>query len=193
MNSRLIFVVGPSGAGKDSLLRWLMGHARPQGGLHLARRCITRAPADAGDEQHEALTPEQFEHCAQSGAFALDWRAHGLGYGIRHGELAVLASGGWLMVNGSRAAVTQARERFPGLTLLHLTASPQALVQRLQHRARESAVQVQQRLQRALEPSLQNLSDALEVRNDASLQAAGLQALQGLGRLPGWVSPLGAE
>ena len=49
-------------------------------GFTLARRVITRS-ADAGGEDFEAATEDEFETLRAAGAFCLDWRAHGLRYG----------------------------------------------------------------------------------------------------------------
>ena len=75
---RLIAVVGPSGVGKDSVLRGLQ---RALPGTHLVRRVITRAP-DLGGEDYDAVSVEVFKERARRGDFALHWGAHGLFYGI---------------------------------------------------------------------------------------------------------------
>ena len=54
---RLILVVGPSGAGKDTLIDAAVAR---RAGLARARRVVTR-PEEAGGEDFEAVTPERFE------------------------------------------------------------------------------------------------------------------------------------
>jgi len=54
---RLIGVVGPSGAGKDSVMEAL-ARARPD--FHLVRRVISRAEG-AGGEVYERVSPGEFE------------------------------------------------------------------------------------------------------------------------------------
>ena len=130
MSRRLVYVVGPSGAGKDSVLAWLRQHLPHSPAIHWARRTITR-PARAGDEVHEAVDPPQFLALRERGAFALAWQANGLHYGVRASELAPIEHGGWVLVNGSRAHLDPTRSRFPGLTVVHITASPDTLRQRL--------------------------------------------------------------
>ena len=78
---RLIYVVGPSGAGKDSLLEWMRARLPADSGVRLARRTITR-PAGAGGEDHIAATDAQFDEALARGEFALHWRANGHRYGI---------------------------------------------------------------------------------------------------------------
>ncbi|MEM0945277.1 MAG: hypothetical protein AAGI70_15175, partial [Pseudomonadota bacterium] len=68
---RLIAVVGPSGAGKDTLLEGARA-ARPD--LVLARRAITR-PGSAGGECHDGLSPSEFERRRAAGGFSIHWQA----------------------------------------------------------------------------------------------------------------------
>ncbi|MCC2112585.1 MAG: phosphonate metabolism protein/1,5-bisphosphokinase (PRPP-forming) PhnN, partial [Hyphomicrobiales bacterium] len=53
---RLVLVVGPSGAGKDTLMA-AIGRARPD--LHIVRRVVTR-PSEAGGEPFEGVTEAEF-------------------------------------------------------------------------------------------------------------------------------------
>jgi phosphonate metabolism protein PhnN/1,5-bisphosphokinase (PRPP-forming) len=73
----LILVVGPSGAGKDTLLTAAREALRQDARFHFAQRVITR-PTDAGGEEHQAITEQEFA----ARDFALQWQAHGLRYGI---------------------------------------------------------------------------------------------------------------
>ena len=70
---RLIAIVGPSGAGKDTLLRLALA-ADPR--LHWARRTITRPPASS--EPFESVSEDDFLRRQAAGEFALHWAAHGL-------------------------------------------------------------------------------------------------------------------
>ena len=182
MSRRLVYVVGPSGAGKDSVLALLRHHLPPSQTVHWARRTITR-PARAGDEVHEAVDPPQFLALRERGAFALAWQANGLHYGVRNSELAPIEHGGWVLVNGSRAHLDPTRSRFPGLTVVHITASPDTLRQRLLGRGRESVAEVEARIQRT---QTVQLPHALQVLNDGALDDAGHQLLNHLQTLPGW-------
>jgi ribose 1,5-bisphosphokinase len=180
MSRHLIYVMGPSGVGKDSVLAWLQAHAPQRPAVHFARRCVTR-PASAGGEAHEALDTEAFETELRAGAFALHWQANGLRYGVRHEELAPLARREWVLVNGSRGYLPQARSAFPQMRELHITAQAHTLRQRLLARGRETPAEVEARLQRAraFEPP----PGAHCVANDGSLPAAGEAVLRLLERL----------
>ncbi|CAN7661724.1 phosphonate metabolism protein/1,5-bisphosphokinase (PRPP-forming) PhnN [Acidovorax sp. LjRoot118] len=183
--AKLLYFMGPSGAGKDSLLDWLRQHLPAGLPVQWARRTISR-PASPGGEAHESTTPDDHAALRAADAFALHWEANGLAYGVRHAELAPLAQGRWLLVNGSRAYLPEALQRYPALVAVHITASPDVLRQRILLRGRESSDEVEQRVQRALRFLAPPGTAGIEVRNDTSLDAAGRQLLQALERLPGW-------
>lgn len=169
----LVAVVGPSGAGKDTLISGAVA-ARP--GLRLVRRVITR-PTEAGGEDFEGVSPEDFAARKAAGDFALDWQAHGLSYGIPQAQL---AAPGVVIFNGSRLALPQAQARFPGLRVILVTAPDAVLAQRLAARGREPEADIRARLARAAFALPEGIQ-ATEVRNDGSLSegiARFLAALQ---------------
>jgi len=141
---RVFAVVGPSGAGKDSLIA---GAVAVQPDLVWVRRVITR-PADAGGEPFEGVTEAEFTRRKAGGAFVLDWQAHGLRYGIPVSVLHDIAGGKDVIFNGSRADLGAAIRRFPGLTVVLVTASPDVLARRLEARGREAEGDIAKRLQR---------------------------------------------
>ena len=185
MTPRLIYTLGPSGAGKDSLLAWLKDRLPPHAPVHFARRVIDRVAQDSG-EQHESVSAERFEQLRTDDAFALHWKANGHQYGIRHSELSVPGSPHWVLLNGSRAYLPQALDRYAGMTVLHITASAEVLHARLIARQRENAAAVEARVQRSIDWKAPEGCQLLQVRNDRSLDAAGDQLLQALGTLPDW-------
>ncbi|HTJ95355.1 MAG TPA: phosphonate metabolism protein/1,5-bisphosphokinase (PRPP-forming) PhnN [Pararobbsia sp.] len=146
MTGRLIYVMGPSGAGKDTLLAF--ARARLAGSSVLfAHRYITRT-ADAGGENHVCLSDEEFDTRAALGLFALAWQSHQLRYGIGIEIDAWLERGCTVVVNGSRGHLTEAVERYAQLEAVLIDASPTVLAARLTARGRESLDQVQARLAR---------------------------------------------
>lgn len=144
----LVLVVGPSGAGKDMLLRGARRALAGQWGYDFPAREITR-PADAGGEAHLAITEADFAARQARGAYCLAWRAHGLGYGLPRAIEDGLAAGRTIVVNGSRAAVPEARARFTPLRIVHVTAPAHVIAQRLRGRGRESEEEIGARLRRA--------------------------------------------
>ena len=108
MTGRLFLIVGPSGAGKDTVIARLAAQAAPGDGVMIARRAITRPPHPGDAERHVPVTPDAFARLRAAGAFALDWESHGLRYGVGAEVRAWLAAGMTVVANGSRAALPQA-------------------------------------------------------------------------------------
>lgn len=183
MNTRLIYVIGPSGAGKDSVLGWLRENLPKEMPVHWARRTITR-PAAAGGEAHEATDVQGFEKLRSQNALALAWHANGLHYGIRRTELARLQQGHWVLVNGSRGHLPCVLQSHPGLQVVHITADAATLLQRLTQRQRETAEQIQQRVARANAFVLPQ--GAIEILNNSTLDHAGQALLLALQKLESW-------
>ena len=148
MTGTFFAVVGPSGAGKDTLI----AHARAarEGDPRFAfpQRYITR-PADAGGEDHVAVTAERFADMKAAGAFVLHWEAHGLSYGITAHVSDQIASGVSVVANLSRAAVGPLAALFPRVHVLHVTALLEIIAERLAARARETRQDIERRLARA--------------------------------------------
>jgi len=163
---RLIYLAGPSGSGKDSLLAWLRGRKLP--GVVFARRIITR-PAISGGEQHAAVAPTQFDHMLERGEFAMHWRSNGCSYGIGCEILESLQHGGTVVVNGSREYLAQARTLFPALEFVHVTAPTEFLRSRLAARGREAPNEIEQRLAR----HPRAIAPCLQIVNDGPLERAG--------------------
>ena len=139
---RIFAIVGPSGAGKDTLIRGALA-ARPD--LRLVRRVITR-PAEAGGEDFEGVSVEEFLIRRDRGEFALHWDAHGLSYGIPRAEV---EGPGLILFNGSRAALPAATSVFPDLRVILVTAPDSVLAARLARRGRETAADIEARVKRA--------------------------------------------
>lgn len=189
MNARLVYVMGPSGAGKDSLLGWLRQHLPPSTPLHWAQRTISRPPHPSnapGSEQYESVCPVTFAALRKDQAFAMHWDANGLGYGVRHAQVAPLALGRWVLVNGSRAHLPQALATFEHLLPVHITASPAVLRERLLARGRETPDEVEARVRRAQAFEQPAGVAHIEVHNDSTLDAAGQQLLAALQQARGW-------
>ena len=111
MRGTLFLVVGPSGAGKDTLIDGARVALNTEPEFKFARRAITR-PADAGGEDHDALSEEQFDKRHQTGGFMLDWEAHGLKYGIPNTYADDLSAGKNVIATVSRAVISEAIARY---------------------------------------------------------------------------------
>lgn len=169
MTQALIYVIGPSGAGKDSVLQRLRQTWCDMPPAAWARRTVTRA-MQAGGEAHESVSELDFERLKDARAFALRWQANGLHYGVRHAELAPLASGYCVFVNGSRHHLPVLLRDWPQASVVHISAPTEVLHQRLLARQREDGAAIAQRLER--EVALQLPAHTIQIVNDGPLDLA---------------------
>lgn len=163
---RLILVVGPSGAGKDTLIDLARARLADGADIHFARRLVTRE-AGAG-EAHGTLSDAEFAE--RRDRFALCWDAHGLSYALGEDVADWLRAGHTVVANGSRAALPVARARFDRVAVVHVTAPPDVRARRLAARGRETEADILERLARA--PALDTAPD-LEIVNVGSPEEGG--------------------
>jgi len=163
MMGRVVAVVGPSGAGKDTLLA---GATRAEPALHWARRSITR-PESGGGEPFEGVSVQDFTRRRADGEFLLHWDAHGLSYGIPTREFSGLADGRDVLFNGSRAALAAAQTIFPDILVVRITVPSRVLAARLAARGRETPEEIETRLARAAYDLPAGLT-VIDVANDAT-------------------------
>ncbi|WP_234900139.1 phosphonate metabolism protein/1,5-bisphosphokinase (PRPP-forming) PhnN [Rhizobium skierniewicense] len=167
----MIVVVGPSGAGKDTLMQFAATQFGQSDRLYFARRVITR-DSDAGGENHDAVSQEEFDRRQGAGAFCISWRAHGLSYGIPASVLDRLEEGQIVVANGSRSALSLFKATFPSLKVINVIASPEVLAERLQSRGRESRDDILRRLQRGSIEVCGNF-DVTTIDNSGALEHSG--------------------
>lgn len=139
-------------------------------GVVLVKRVITR-PSEAGGEDFEGVSETEFLARLAQGEFALHWQAHGLYYGIPAKVREAVEQDKTVLFNGSRAMLTEAAQAFPGLRVLHITATDDTLAARLKARGRESDADIARRLERARLP----LPDGLNITridNSGALERA---------------------
>ena len=174
----LIAVVGPSGAGKDTLMAGARAALAQDARFRFVRRAITR-PAEAGGEDHDALMEADFIARRDASGFALHWHAHGLHYGIPRDIEADIAARRVVIANLSRAVLLEANARYP-LRVLNITAPMELLATRLAARGRETAVDIAARLAR--EVALPDGLDVERVMNDADVAEGVARVLAALKR-----------
>jgi ribose 1,5-bisphosphokinase len=166
-----IAVVGARGVGKDALLSY--ARDRADEAVHFPRRVITR-PAGAG-EDFDPVDEARFTDAAAGGAFAIWWRAHGLGYGIPASVDAHVRDGRAVVVNVSRAVLDQLAERYQRLVVVRISVSDEVRAARLRARRREESADIVRRLAR-VDPAPEFPVDA-EIRNDGTIAEGGERLL----------------
>jgi len=144
---RLVLVVGPSGAGKDTLITRARAACCNDATVGFPRRIVTR-PASAF-EDNEFVPGPAFEQAAAMGAFALWWSAHGHSYGIPIAVDRDIEAGRTVICNVSRTVVGAARERYAHVVAVLVTAPREMLAARLAVRDRATDGSLEQRVGRA--------------------------------------------
>ena len=167
--SKLIYIVGASGVGKDSLMHYARQRLNGSEPILFAHRYITR-PVTESSENHVALTPEEFQVRKAGGLFALDWESHGLYYGIGREINDWMINGFHVVVNGSRQYLPIAKERYPHLVTIVIEADPEIIFHRLQNRGREDAADIANRIRR--QPPLDK-AGLISIANNGLLGEAG--------------------
>lgn len=162
------FVVGPSGAGKDSLIEGARAHLGETGRYVFARRTITR-PTGAPGEDHNGVTEDQFRSSVSAGEFLITWEAHGLSYGLSTDLLTALSNGRNVIANGSRKMIRELAGLVPRLVVVEVTASVDVLAARILARGRETALQARARVMRQVEPLPVDI-ETLRVSNDGTFE-----------------------
>lgn len=147
MPGGFVLVVGPSGAGKDTLIRLVREGLAPDPRFLFPRRLVTR-PTSAW-EDHDTIDRASFASAEAAGRFCLSWPAHGLSYAIpaEAGEAARL--GRIVVCNVSRTVLDEARRRLPGVAVVEVTAPIEILVERLVARGRDDPRDVRRRILRS--------------------------------------------
>ncbi|MDO8877591.1 MAG: phosphonate metabolism protein/1,5-bisphosphokinase (PRPP-forming) PhnN [Pseudolabrys sp.] len=133
---RLVLVVGPSGAGKDTIIAGAKAACAGKPSIVFPRRIVTRATSAA--EDHDTLNEAAFEQAVIDGGFAFWWQAHGLKYGIPRGIDDDIRAGRTVICNVSRSVVTDVRARYENVDVVLVTAPTEVLAARLAGRARDS-------------------------------------------------------
>jgi phosphonate metabolism protein PhnN/1,5-bisphosphokinase (PRPP-forming) len=182
----LILVVGPSGAGKDSIIAGAAERCRGEPRIIFARRVITR-PAAAGGESHIAVSPSEFAERRDAGQLMLHWQAHGFDYGLPQQLAAALEQGSSVVANVSRTILNEARRTFSPVTVVAVAASPATLAARLAVRGREAASDIAHRLERA--GALSAGESDFTIDNDGPLDVAVDRFIEVLRDVVGGPSP----
>ena len=146
---RLILLVGPSGAGKDTLLGFAKAACAEDAKIVFPRRVVTREASSS--EDNIALTPDEFREALARGDFAMHWEAHGHSYGLPRAIDDDIRAGRSVVVNVSRTVIEAARRAYANVVVIAITAPPEVLAERIQMRARSTDGNSEQRLGRTVD------------------------------------------
>lgn len=146
---RLILVVGPSGAGKDTLLNLAKASCADDLNIVFARRVVTREAS--AFESNEQISVEDFRQARSKGVYAMHWEAHGHCYGLPRAIDDDIRAGRTVVANVSRTVIGTMRESYEQVVVVSITAPPQVLAERLAVRSRSSDGQLEHRLGREVD------------------------------------------
>ncbi|MEM8974337.1 MAG: phosphonate metabolism protein/1,5-bisphosphokinase (PRPP-forming) PhnN [Pseudomonadota bacterium] len=132
-----VFVVGPSGAGKDTVIEYARKVLKDDDLIRFARRVVTRPQNEF--EDHDTLSVEQFEAHNRRGEFILWWQAHQLHYGISRDWQDQVTQGRTVVCNVSRAILPNVERRLRSeIKIVLVTAPPEVLAARIAARGRDT-------------------------------------------------------
>jgi ribose 1,5-bisphosphokinase len=146
---RLILVVGPSGAGKDTLLGLAKAACADDSSIVFARRIVTREASVF--EDNEQISLEAFRQALAQDAYAMHWEAHGHCYALPRAIDDDIRAGRTVIANVSRTVIGTTRRAYADVAVVSITAPPQVLAERLAMRARSSDGKIERRLGRTVD------------------------------------------
>ncbi|CAN7529967.1 phosphonate metabolism protein/1,5-bisphosphokinase (PRPP-forming) PhnN [Bradyrhizobium sp. LjRoot220] len=146
---RLILVVGPSGAGKDTLLGLAKVACADHGSIVFPRRVITRQAS--ASEDNEEVSLGTFEAALARDEYALHWEAHGHRYALSRALDDEIRAGHTVVANVSRTIIAAMRRAYADVTVISITAPPNVLAERLAMRSRSSDGKLELRLSRTVD------------------------------------------
>lgn len=177
-SGRLFYVIGASGAGKDSLLNYARQQLKNIPTIAFAHRYITR-PASTDGENHVALSEEEFMIRVRNGMIVLHWQSHGNNYGVGSEINSWLANGIDVVVNGSREYLPTAAKLFPEIQPILINVSEKVLLRRLLGRYREGREEIAARINRSKIVSIsEEWSNLHIINNDSKLENAGEEFIE---------------
>jgi ribose 1,5-bisphosphokinase len=146
---RLILVIGPSGAGKDTLLGLAKAACAEDTNIVFPRRIVTREASEF--EDNEQISPDAFRQALATDAYAMHWEAHGHCYALPRAIDDDIRAGRTVIANVSRTVISAMRLAYADVVVISITAPPDVLAQRVAARARASDGNIGQRLGRSVD------------------------------------------
>jgi ribose 1,5-bisphosphokinase len=148
-SGRLVLVVGPSGAGKDTLLGLARAACADDRNIVFPRRVITRVAS--ASEENEEVSIGRFQEALTRGDYAMHWEAHGHRYALSRAIDGEIRAGRTVVANVSRTVIGAMRRAYADVLVVLITAPPNVLAERIALRARGSDGKLESRLGRVVE------------------------------------------
>ena len=146
---RLVLVVGPSGAGKDTLIALAKAACADDRNIVFPRRVITREAS--ASEDNEEVSVGTFKEALARDEYAVHWEAHGHCYALPRAIDDDISAGHIVVANVSRTVVAAMRRVYGSVLVVSITAPPNVLAERLAMRGRGSDGTIEHRLQRTVD------------------------------------------
>ena len=162
-----VAIVGPSGAGKDTIINAVHHALKNNPEFLFVRRTITRKAGvnsfndhaetsrnigkedNIGNEDNIGVSLEKFLELSEKASFSLQWFAHGIHYALPIGIVDEVHKGKIVIANVSRAELGHAKELFGKVYVIEINAPIGILKERLLGRKREKITDIEERLKRA--------------------------------------------
>jgi ribose 1,5-bisphosphokinase len=173
----LVLVVGPSGAGKDTLLNLARGACADNSSIVFPRRLVTRAASAV--EDNVQLDEEAFERLLAEGALSVHWGAHGHRYALPRNVEDEVRAGHTVVANVSRTVVDPLRQTYVDVVVVAITAPPEVLAERLALRKRGSDGAIELRLARSVDDTVAPDITIVNVGDPATHADRLVQAITG--------------
>jgi ribose 1,5-bisphosphokinase len=170
--TNIVYVMGPSGAGKDSVMQRARDRLDGRWDGVFAHRYATR-PMAAGHPNEVALGAGEFALRFARGLFTFTWAAWDVRYGVGTEIRAWVSRGLTVVVSGSRAHFMQVVRSEPDVLPVLVTAPLAERARRLRARAREDEAAIVERLRRgeAIRPVHPSL---VTIENEGPLERSAI-------------------
>lgn len=161
-----VAIVGPSGAGKDTVINAVHEVLANNEDFLFTRRIITRQSGitrqnrqdenskKLGNEDNIEVSVAKFQKLLDQDAFSMHWFAHGICYGLPADIENDVKQGKIVIANISRNSLGMAKKLFDHVFVVEINAPAKILKERLINRKRESKSDIAERLERANVPIL---------------------------------------
>lgn len=140
MKTKIILIVGPSGVGKDTLIKGAKKELKTD--INFVKRYITRKPDKS--EKNYYLDEYAFEILKHNSLFVSTWNAHDNFYGISKNSI----KNGLNIISISRSKIEDFEKVYKDVYTINITVPKEELRNRLLVRKRENEEEIEKRLNR---------------------------------------------